>query len=52
MEHIAAMNVDRSNTKNDIVNLNLIDPEKNRLYPRNKDAWTLAASQIIRAATS
>ena len=51
MEHIAAMNVDRSNTKNDIVKLNLIDPEKNRLYPRNKDAWTLAASQIIRAAT-
>ena len=51
MEHIAAMTVDRSNTKNDIVKLNLIDPEKNRLYPRNKDAWTLAASQIIRAAT-
>ena len=44
------MNVDRNDPKNDIVSLELIDPEKSRLYPRNKDAWTLAANQIIKAA--
>ena len=52
IEHIAAMNVGRNDPKSDIAELNVIDPEKKRLYPRNKDAWTLAASQIIRAATS
>ena len=51
VQNIAAMNVNRRNTKNDIVSLNLIDLEKNRLYPRNKDRWTLAASQIIKDAT-
>ena len=50
-EYINSMNVDRNDPKNDIVNLELIDPEKSRLYPRNKDAWTLAANQIIKAAT-
>ena len=30
-------NVDRNDPKNDIVSLELIDPEKSRLYPRNKD---------------
>ena len=50
-EYISSMNVDRNDPKNDIVSLELIDPEKSRLYPRNKDAWTLAANQIIKAAT-
>ena len=50
-EYINSMNVDRNDPKNDIVSLELIDPEKSRLYPRNKDAWTLAANQIIKAAT-
>ena len=45
------MNMDRNDPKNDIEDLNVIDPEKRRLYPRNKDAWTLAASKIIKAAT-
>ena len=50
-EYINSMNVDRNDPKNDIVSLELIDPEKSRLYPRNKDACTLAANQIIKAAT-
>ena len=50
-EYINSMNVDRNDPKNDIVSLELIDPEKSRLYPWNKDAWTLAANQIIKAAT-
>ena len=50
-EYINSMNVDRNDPKSDIAGLDLIDPEKHRLYPRNKDAWTLAAKQIIRAAT-
>ena len=50
-EYINSMNVDRNDPKSDVAELNVMDPEKNRLYPRNKDAWTLAASQIIKAAT-
>ena len=51
MEHIHSMNMDRNDPKNDIEELNVIDPEKRRLYPRNKDVWTLAANKIIKAAT-
>ena len=50
-EYISLMNVDRNDPKSDVAGLNVMDPEKKRLYPRNKDAWTLAASQIIKAAT-
>ena len=52
IEYIRSMNVNRNDPKNDIAALNVIDPDKQRLYSRNKDAWTLAASQIIKAATS
>ena len=52
IEYIHSMNMDRNDPKNDIEELNVIDPEKRRLYPRNKDVWTLAASKIIKAATS
>ena len=51
IQHVNSMTFDRNDPKNDIAELNIIDPEKNRLYPRNKDAWTLAAGQIIKAAT-
>ena len=51
-EYIHGMNMDKNDLKNDVLKLNVIDPENGRLYPRNKDAWTLAASQIIREATS
>ena len=51
MEHINSMNLDRNDPKSDIAGLNLIDPEKERLYPKNKDVWTLAASQVIKTAT-
>ena len=51
VEYINSMNVDRNDPKSDVAELKVMDPEKKRLYPRNKDQWTLAASQIIRAAT-
>ena len=51
IQHVNSMTFDRNDLKNDVAELNIIDPEKNRLYPRNKDAWTLAAGQIIKAAT-
>ena len=50
-EYVNSMNVDRNDPKSDMAGLNVMDPEKGRPYPRNKDAWTLAAGQIIRAAT-
>ena len=43
--------MNRNDPKSDVAGLNVIDSEKKRLYPRNKDGWTLAASQIIKAAT-
>ena len=51
MEYIQSMNMNRNDPKSDIAGLEIIDPAKGRLYPRNKDVWTLAASQIIKAAT-
>ena len=51
MEYILSMNMDRNDPKSDIPTLDLIHQEKQRLYPRNNDAWILAANQIIKAAT-
>ena len=43
--------MNRNDPKSDIAGLEVIDPAKGRLYPRNKDVWTLAASQVVKATT-
>ena len=50
-EYVHSMNVDRNDPGNDIVALGIMDPEKERPYPRNKDAWVVAATRIIKEAT-